>query len=333
MSPSSPDVTPDPDLTEADEAALMARFQAAIRERTLPNGDWLNGPMTVAYVCSGCRQIQRRLVVDWVYGAGELVCFGTISSFHRVERRKDHPGPYDDLLSPQPTREESSVKFVEVLCEACHPPLQVELQDATRRIDAWWPSYEEVLARAAEGERLIHKRAPARALAVADAFTADDLTRILSEQERAELASPQRTVKRRAGLLRRMLQQHAPKIERHILSRVGVHKLWDAAGFAQALKASRQQAEDLGLTRAVRISRRVPCPALNEDGFIQLNRTARLRNPEALKDWPSMYEVDTVSPYRLLAEARSSIDPPYIGEAEVRAREVLQRLGAEMFFS
>jgi len=324
-------LTPDPDLSEADEAALMARLQAEIRERTLPNGDWLNGPMTVAYVCSGCRQIQRRLVVDWVGGRGG---FGIpLTALHRVEGRKDHPGPYDDLLSPQPTREESSVKFVEVLCEACHLPVQAELQDATRRIDAWWPSYEEVLARATEGERLIRERAPTRALAVADAFTADDLTRILSEQERPELASPQRTVKRRAGLLRRMLQQHAPKIERHILSRVGVNKLWDAAGFAQALKASRQQAEDLGLTRAVRISRRVPCPALNEDGFIQLNRAARLRTPEALKDWPSMYEVDTVSPYRLLAEARSSIDPPYIGEAEVRAREVLQRLGAEMFFS
>ena len=47
---------------------------------------------------------------------------------------------------------------------------------------------------------------------------------------------------------------------------------------------SPQQAEDLGLTRAVRISRRVPCPELNEEGFIPLNRTARLRNPEALRD-------------------------------------------------
>lgn len=42
-----------------------------------------------------------------------------------------------------------------------------------------------------------------------------------------------------------------------------------------------------------------------------------------------MYEVDTVSPYRLLAEARSSIGPPYIGEADARGRAACERLGAE----
>lgn len=39
--------------------------------RTLPNGDELIGPMTVAYVCIGCAQILQRLVVDWVYPTGQ----------------------------------------------------------------------------------------------------------------------------------------------------------------------------------------------------------------------------------------------------------------------
>ena len=308
--------------------------EAADGRRTLPNGDELIGPMTVAYVCIGCAQILRRLVVDCVYPAWQTICFGTMPMAYDVAGRRDHPHRFDHLLGPDPTGVEQSVLFEEVLCETCYSQRQETYEANTRKLDAWWPSYQRVSALARIAQEDLERHIEPCAQRVVDAITAADLPQILGEAECTELACKHRTPVRRERQLRNVLHHSEHRIERYIRSRLDRKALWDRDGFLQAVVASRNLARELGLEGDVPFAQRLDRPELGAYGTIAFgSQLAQVRNPEALQAWPTMWEFSTINALQRIRRTCSEIEFPYFSGAIEQFRKKVMELAMATFIA
>ena len=319
---------------EAQPAVHAQDGEAADGRRTLPNGDELIGPMTVAYACIGCEKILQRLVVDGVYPAWQSICFGTMPMAYDVVMRRDHPHRFDHLLRPDPTGVELSVLFEEVLCETCYSQRQETYEANTRKLDAWWPSYQRVSALTRIAQEDLERHTEPCAQRVVDAITAADLPQIMGAAECIELACKHRTPVRRERQLRNVLHRNERSIKRYIRSRRDRKALWDGDGFQQAVVASRHLAQELGLEGDVPFAPWLDRPELGACGTIPLHsRLVQVRNPQALRAWPTMWEYSTINALQRIRQTRSEIKFPYFFDAVEQFRKKVMELAMVTFIA
>ena len=266
--------------------------------------------VTHAFVCKGCQRIVHRIVADHRLPLGSTICFGTPSSLHSVEGRRDNPHPFDHLLDPTQNADDRSVAFTTVLCEACYTPARALYAENKIKQDQWQVSYAELLALCDRWKTVSVPALRKHLRRRVKEFEVSKLCEIIGEEAYAMLANRRLPYRQRRQQFEQVLDSKEATIEAYLTADLPIQMVWDPEAFDATVERSQRLAHDLGLTGPVGITR--PLKAPKEGPYCTLRPhvsdiTGAGGNALA---WPALQAYEEFHPAAMLDEVRARIRLP-----------------------